>query len=100
MRKNKKREGKLFSTSLPSLYRKCNADLDYESVTDAPDWIVKVPFLLIRCTFSRGVNISPGMNHCQLKTIIIFFILMYLDYQENLPKVGTSLFHHPSLMVS
>jgi len=34
-----KREGKLFSTSLPSLYRKCNADLDYESVTDAPDWI-------------------------------------------------------------
>jgi len=55
MRKNKKREGKLFSTSLPSLYRKCNADLDYESVTDSPDWMVKVPFLLVRCRIFRGV---------------------------------------------
>jgi hypothetical protein len=32
-----KREGKLVLTSLPSLWRKCNVDLDYESVTDAPD---------------------------------------------------------------
>jgi hypothetical protein len=53
-----KKEGKLVSTSLPSLYRKCNADLDYESFTDAQDWIVKVPFLLIRCTFS-GELITP-----------------------------------------
>ncbi len=60
-----KREGKLFSTSLPSLYRKCNADLDYESVTDSPDWIVKVPFLLVRCRIFRGVNISPEMIHRQ-----------------------------------
>jgi len=58
MRIKQKREGKLFSTSLPSLYRKCNADLDYESVTDVPDWIVKVPFLLIRCTFS-GEILTP-----------------------------------------
>ncbi|MDP6211899.1 MAG: hypothetical protein QF474_12135, partial [SAR324 cluster bacterium] len=34
-----KREGKLFSTSLPSLYRKCNPDLDYKSVTATPGWI-------------------------------------------------------------
>jgi len=52
-----------FSASLPSLYRKCNADLDYESVTDAPGWTVKVPFLLIRRTFSRGDIDSPEMIH-------------------------------------
>ncbi len=34
-----KREGKLFSTSLPSLYRKYNPDLDYKSVTAAAGWI-------------------------------------------------------------
>jgi hypothetical protein len=62
-----KREGKLVSTSLPSPGRKCNADLDYESVTDAPDWIVKVPFLLIRCHIFRGDINSPEMIHCQLK---------------------------------
>ena len=61
--KKQKWEGKLFSTSLPSLYRKCNADLDYESVTDPPDWIVKVPFLLIRRTFFRGDINSPEMIH-------------------------------------
>jgi len=59
--KKQKREGKLFSTSLPSLYRKCNADLDYESVTDAPDWIVKVPILLIRNT-SREMLASGPQN--------------------------------------
>jgi len=58
MRKNKKGKASFFSTSLPSLYIKCNADLDYESVTDVPDWIVKVPFLLIRCTFS-GEILTP-----------------------------------------
>jgi hypothetical protein len=58
-----KKEGKLVSTSLPSLYRKCNADLDYESVTDVPDWIVKVPFLLIRYTFFRGDINSPEIIH-------------------------------------
>jgi hypothetical protein len=58
MRKNKKGKASLVSTSLPSPGRKCNADLDYESVTDAPDWIVKVPFLLIRCTFS-GEILTP-----------------------------------------
>jgi hypothetical protein len=58
MRKNKKGKASLVSTSLPSLYRKCNADLDYESFTDVQDWIVKVPFLLIRCTFS-GELITP-----------------------------------------
>ena len=56
-----KREGKLVLTSLPSLYRKCNADLDYESVTDAPDWIVMVPFLLIRYT-SREMLASGPQN--------------------------------------
>jgi hypothetical protein len=65
--KKQKREGKLVSTSLPSPGRKCNADLDYESVTDAPDWIVKVQFLLIRCHIFRGDINSPEMIHCQLK---------------------------------
>ena len=70
MRKNKKREGKLFSTSLPSLYRKCNADLDYESVTDAPDWIVKVPFLLIRYTSREMLASSPHNSQSVFPEII------------------------------
>jgi len=61
--KKQKREGKLVLTSLPSLWRKCNVDLDYESVTDPPDWIVKVPFLLIRCHIFRGDINSPEMIH-------------------------------------
>ena len=61
VQKKQKREGKLVSTSLPSLYRKCNADLDYESVTDAPDWIVKVQSLLIRYT-SREMLVSGPQN--------------------------------------
>ena len=59
--KKQKREGKLVFKSLPSLYRKCNADLDYESVTDAPDWIVKVTFLSIRYT-SREMLASGPQN--------------------------------------
>jgi hypothetical protein len=58
-----KKGRQLVSTRLPSLYRKCNADLDYESFTDAPGWTVKVPFLLIRCTFFRGDINSPEMIH-------------------------------------
>ena len=41
-----KREGELVFTSLPSLWRKCNADLDYKNVTETPDWIVMVQYLL------------------------------------------------------
>ena len=61
--KKQKREGKLVFKSLPSLYRKCNADLDYESVTDAPDWIAKVTFLLIRYTSREMLASGPQNFH-------------------------------------
>ena len=59
----KKREDKLGETSLSPLYRKCNADLDYESVTDAPDWIVRVPSLLIRYTSREMLASGPQNSH-------------------------------------
>jgi hypothetical protein len=63
---DKKKEGKLVLTSLPTLYRKCNADLDYESVTDAPNWIVKVPSLLIRYTSMEMLASGPQNSHSVL----------------------------------
>ena len=64
--KKQKREGKLVFKSLPSLYRKCNADLDYESVTDGPDWMVKVPSLLIRYTSREMLASGPQNYHSVL----------------------------------
>ena len=61
-----KREDRLVSPSLSSLYRKCNADLDYESVTDAPDWIVKVKFPLIRYTSREMLASGPQNFHSVL----------------------------------
>jgi len=61
-----KREDRLGETSLSSLYRKCNADLDYESVTDAPDWIVRVPSLLIRYTSREMLASGPQNSHSVL----------------------------------
>jgi hypothetical protein len=58
-----KKEGKLVSTSLPSLWRKCNADLDYKSVTDTPEgrcWhpAVTIPNQFFLKEFQRNPELS------------------------------------------